>query len=69
MDKRGKNVGTYKAYKGKKLVALDGDKGKQLEPAKIEMNQKIKMGTWHPLENTFALAKYNSLYIYTEKRA
>jgi hypothetical protein len=33
------------------------------------MTQKIKMGTWHPFENTFAVAKYNSLYIYTEKRA
>jgi len=26
------------------------------------------MGTWHPFENTFAVAKYNSLFIYTEKR-
>ena len=26
------------------------------------------MGTWHPKENTFAVGKYNSLYIYTEKR-
>ena len=27
------------------------------------------MGAWHPTENTFAVAKHNSLFIYTEKRA
>ena len=27
------------------------------------------MGTWHPQENTFAVAKHNSLFIYTEKRS
>ena len=69
MDKRGKNVGAYKAYKGKKVVSLTGEKTKEVEPQKIDMTQKIKMGTWHPCENTFALAKYNSLFIYTEKRA
>lgn len=69
MDKRGKNVGTYKAYKGKKVVSVNElQKGKDVEPAKIDMTQKIKMGCWHPTENTFALAKYNSLFIYTEKR-
>ena len=26
------------------------------------------MGAWHPTENTFAVGKYNSLFIYTEKR-
>ena len=83
MDKRGKNVGTYRAYKGKKVVAknrscdtglntqtnpTDGG-GSKDEPAKIDMTQKIRMGAWHPFENTFAVAKYNSLFIYTEKRA
>ena len=33
------------------------------------MTQKIKMGAWHPSENTFAVAKFNSLFIYTEKRS
>ena len=33
------------------------------------MIHKIKMGTWHPTENTFAVAKHNSLFIYTEKRS
>ena len=33
-----------------------------------DLSQRISMGTWHPKENTFAVAKHNSLYIYTEKR-
>ena len=38
MDKRGKNVGTYKAYKGKKVVSMNTDKLiKDVEPAKIDM--------------------------------
>lgn len=38
MDKRGKNVGTYKAYKGKKVVSLNNEqKIKDVEPAKIDM--------------------------------
>jgi len=38
MDKRGKNVGTYKAYKGKKVVSVNElQKGKDVEPAKIDM--------------------------------
>jgi len=32
------------------------------------MAAKLKMGAWHPRENTFAVGKYNSLFIYTEKR-
>ena len=66
MDKRGKNVGTYSPYKGKKVVQVNGTKE---EAPKIDMTQKIKMGAWHPAENTFAVAKHNSLFIYTEKRA
>lgn len=71
MDKRGKNVGNYWAYKGKKVVQqkTDANAATKEEPAKIDMTQKIKMGAWHPTENTFAVAKYNSLFIYTEKRA
>ena len=26
------------------------------------------MGAWHPTENTFAVGKNNSLFIYTKKR-
>ena len=35
------------------------------EPVKIDMSSKITLGTWHPHENTFAVAKHNSLFIYT----
>ena len=33
-----------------------------------DLSQRISMGTWHPRENTFAVAKHNSLFIYAEKR-
>ena len=34
-----------------------------------DLSERISMGTWHPRENTFAVAKHNSLFIYTEKRS
>ena len=34
-----------------------------------DLKQRISIGTWHPKENTFAVAKHNSLFIYTEKRS
>lgn len=34
-----------------------------------DLSQRISMGSWHPKENTFAVAKHNSLFIYTEKRS
>ena len=39
MDKRGKNVGTYWAYKGKKVVQqkTDANAATKEEPAKIDM--------------------------------
>lgn len=39
------------------------------EPIKLDMSQKISLGTWHPQANTFAVAKHNSLFLYTEKRS
>ena len=33
-----------------------------------DLSKRINIGTWHPRENTFAVARYNSLFIYTEKR-
>ena len=33
-----------------------------------DMSYRISMGTWHPKENTFAVARYNSMFLYTEKR-
>lgn len=67
MDKRGKNVGCQRNYRGKRV------QGPHLnamgEPAKIDMSHKIVKGTWHPSANIFAVAKHNSLFLYTEKRA
>ena len=34
-----------------------------------DLSQRICMGSWHPKENTFAVAKHNSLFVYTEKRS
>ena len=33
-----------------------------------DLAKRISIGAWHPKENSFAVAKYNSLFIYTEKR-
>jgi hypothetical protein len=38
------------------------------DPIKVDMASKISLGAWHPSENTFAVSKNNSLFIYTEKR-
>ena len=63
MDKRGKNVGQLRNYKGKRVQGvLTNQNG---ETVKIDMSQKITLGTWHPKENTFAVAKHNSLFLYT----
>lgn len=34
-----------------------------------EVSYRITMGTWHPKENTFAVARHNSLFLYSEKRS
>jgi len=60
-------VGKYKAYKGKKLVSVN-EPATPFEQNKLQMASKLKLGAWHPTENTFAVGKYNSLFIYTEKR-
>ena len=67
LEKRGKNVGQMRTYRGKRLQGpLLGVNG---EPQKIDMGNKITLGTWHPTENIFAVGKHNSLFIYTEKRS
>lgn len=51
--------------------------GGQDEPAEMSSNQvpsantnyRIMMSAWHPRENTFAVARSNSLYLYSEKRS
>ena len=46
MDKRGKNVGQTRFYKGKRVQGvLTNSMG---EPLKIDMTSKISLGTWHP---------------------
>ncbi len=34
-----------------------------------DLSQRISMASWHPKENTFAVAKHNSLFLFTEKRS
>jgi hypothetical protein len=34
-----------------------------------DLSQRISMGSWHPKENTYAVAKHNSLFLFTEKRS
>ena len=66
MDKRGKNVGQVRPYKGKRVTGvLTNTNG---EPIKADMTQRISLGAWHPRDNTVAVARHNSLFIYTEKR-
>lgn len=34
-----------------------------------EISERIQVSTWHPKENTFAVARSSSLFLYTEKRS
>ena len=34
-----------------------------------DLSQLINLGSWHPKENTFAVAQHNSLFLFTEKRS
>jgi hypothetical protein len=71
MDKRGKNVGVHRPYKGKRVITLPtpGEENPDKSDfSHINMTKKIRMSAWHPQENTFAVVKENSLFIYTEKR-
>jgi len=66
MDKRGKSVGDLRYYKGKRVVgSLKNAYGDSIIN---DMSQKITLGTFHPTENIFAVARSNSLYVYSEKR-
>jgi hypothetical protein len=71
MDKRGKNVGVHRHYKGKRVITMPAPGEENTEKndfSHINMTKKIRMSAWHPKENTFAVVKENSLFIYTEKR-
>lgn len=49
------------------------NKAASVDPSSLtpsnDLSQRISMGSWHPKENTFAVAKHNSLFVYTEKRS
>ena len=85
MDKRGKNVGSNRLYRGRRLLPGDSGSGRSFTTGPVQgssgdskssessasplgaadMNSKIPLCTWHPGENTFAVAKLNSLFLYT----
>jgi serine/threonine-protein phosphatase 2A regulatory subunit B len=67
MEKRGKNVGFMRPYKGKRVQGIMTNANG--EPVKVDMNSKILKGAWHPKDNTFAVSKNNSLFIYSEKKS
>jgi len=66
MEKRGKTVGFQRPYKGRRVTgSLVNSNG---EPVQHDLTKKIELGAWHPKQNTFAVGKHNSLYLYSEKR-
>lgn len=59
--KRGKLGGKMRKYQtNKKLGALEGQ-------GSIDFKKKIMNGTWHPKENTVALAFRNCIFLYSDK--
>lgn len=59
--KRGKQAGKLRKYQAnKKLPALDGQ-------GSIDFKKKIMNGSWHPKENTVALAFRNCIFMYSER--
>lgn len=64
MEKRGKGVGNFRSYRGKRMTNPNN-----LPIPQLDMKRKIQLCAWHPKENTFAVAKHNLLFIYTEKRS
>lgn len=52
-------MGSLRGYRGRRLNPL-------LNGRAPDMSQKVALGAWHPKENTFAVAKHNSLFVYTE---
>jgi hypothetical protein len=91
MDKRGKNVGQSRLYRGKRLLpggsvssgqpyAVSAQKSASdskssdsggagisvnSQIAVVDMSVKIPLCAWHPMESTYAVAKHNSLFLYT----
>lgn len=58
------------AFKAKK-IGINGGKGNGFKTAKdmsadiIDFNKKILHGSWHPRENTIAIAATNNLFLYS----
>ena len=58
----------------KKSRDVDGPEGDELakqnkkNQIQKQTENKISMTTWNPKENTFAVAKGSSLFLFTEKR-
>ena len=44
-------------------------KGLNSQAALGKSAELISHGAWHPFDNTFAVARHNSLFIFTEKRS
>jgi serine/threonine-protein phosphatase 2A regulatory subunit B len=56
------------AFKAKKIGGVKtGPKGKQgqMETTGIDFNKKILHSSWHPRENTIAIAATNNLFLYS----
>jgi UDP-N-acetylglucosamine 2-epimerase len=64
IEKRGRGVGNFKSYKGKRIT----NPNKASSPH-LDIKRKIQLCAWHPKENTFAVALHNLIFIYTEKRS
>jgi hypothetical protein len=64
MEKRGRGVGSFRPYRGKRITNPN-----KMEVSHLDIKRKIQLCAWHPKENTFAVALHNLIFIYTEKRS
>jgi hypothetical protein len=71
MDKRGKGVGSYRQYRGRRVQpsqSLTPEQVIQQRNPTVDLKRKIQLCAWHPKENTYAVARNNLLFIYSEKK-
>jgi len=59
-EKRGQRVGLTRGYRGRRVCPAN-----ERQP---DVSQKVALCAWHPRENTVAVAKYNALFVYTERK-
>lgn len=76
VDSNGSNGSGVKAQAMQQLKLSQGSNGSQQNMVSTfntlpsnDLSQLINLGSWHPKENTFAVAKHNSLFLFTEKRS